>query len=171
VTYLGFEITKDGVRPGANKIMELNNMPNPTNLKQVRQFLGLAGFFRKYINNFATLTKPLTKLLRKDVPWEWNEEQTNVIQTLKTYLTTRAILKVFNPDLTTEVHTDASKDGIAGMLLQVENKQKHVVVYFSCQTTTLESRYHSYELETLAVVDSFNYFRAYLIGTKFISNW
>jgi hypothetical protein len=57
-----------------------------------------------------------------NLPWEWNEEQTNAIQTLKTYLTTRPILKVFNPDLTTEVHTDASKDGIAGMLLQVENK-------------------------------------------------
>jgi hypothetical protein len=76
----------------------------------------------KKLQRFATLTKPLTKLLRKDVPWEWNEEQTNAIQTLKTYLTTRPILKVFNPDLTTEVHTDASKDGIAGMLLQVENK-------------------------------------------------
>lgn len=69
INYLGFEISQKGIRPGSEKITAVSKMPSPRNVKQVRQFLGLAGFFRKYIKAFAIIVKPLTKLLKKNMNW------------------------------------------------------------------------------------------------------
>lgn len=83
-------------------------------------------------------------------------------------MSSRPILAVFNPEFRTEVHPDASKVGLGGILIQFDiDDNKHVVAYYSRQTTKIEQRYHSYELETLAVVESFRFFRTYLIGIKF----
>jgi hypothetical protein len=84
-------------------------------------------------------------------------------------LTNRPILKIFNPNWRTEVHTDASKVGVAGILFQINDTtdKRHVIAYFSRQTTNAERHYHSYQLETLAVVEAFRYFRVYLVGIRF----
>lgn len=167
IDYLGREISEAGVRPGAAKVSAIQNMPTPGNVKQVRQFIGLAGYFRKFIKNFAIITNPLTRLLKKDVPWEWTECQDKSVRLIQELLVSRPILKIFEPNLKTEIHTDASKLGLAGMLLQQKDNAKHVVSYFSRQTTPLEQKFHSYELETLAAVESCRYFRNYVIGIKF----
>lgn len=166
--YLGREISSSGVQPGIKKIIAIKDMPRPRNVKQVRQFLGLAGYFRKFVNNFAIITQPLTKLLKKDCPWEWSDKQENAMNFIKTSLVTRPILAIFNPNLKTEVHTDASKIGLAGILIQINNENnKQVVAYYSRQNTALEQKYHSYELETLAALESLRHFRVYLVGIKF----
>lgn len=72
IDYLGREVSKEGVRPGSKKISALVRMPIPQNVKQVRQFLGLAGYFRKYVPGFAKLIEPLTVLTRKDTQWIWS---------------------------------------------------------------------------------------------------
>lgn len=168
VEYLGHEISKDGVRPGARKTEAVKSFPLPVNVHSVRQFLGLAGYFRKYIKDFATIAKPLTHLIKKDVQFSWGNEHQEAFEALKEKLVSRPVLAIYDPERQTEIHTDASKWGIAGILLQVQKDDTlKPVLYFSRQTNKHEQVYHSYELETMAVVESLKQFRIYLIGIEF----
>lgn len=167
--YLGYEVSNEGLRPGARKIEAVSVFPTPTNVHQVRQFVGLASFFRRFIPGFATVVKPLTKLTKSDVPWMWEQEQISAFENIKSKLVERPILALYNPTYLTEVHCDASKLGVGGMLLQRpdDNSPMKPVAYFSKQTTREEEHLHFYELETLAVVQSLKRFRTYLIGISF----
>ena len=111
--------------------------------------------------------QPLTKLTRKDENFIWGEEQRKAFQELKNKLVQRRILSIFDHRLKTELHTDASSLGYGGILLQYHDKNLHPVAYFSKQTSREEMKYHSYELETLAVVKSLKRFRIYLLGAHF----
>lgn len=168
IRYLGFEIDQEGVRPGPLKIQTVRDFPTPKDIHGVRQFLGLSGFFRRFIEKYAAIAKPLTQLLRKDSRWKWQDEEEMAFQTLKQKLTSRPILAIYNPAARTEVHTDASQAGIAGIILQEqESKLLKPIGYFSRQTNVCESKYHSYELETLAVVETLKRYRTYLLGLTF----
>lgn len=93
------------------------NAADPTDIKQVCQFLGLAGYFRKFIRNFAQKVRPLTNLLRKNVVWTWGKEESQAVSVIKDHLSNRLILAIYDPTLETEVHTDASAMGIGAMLI------------------------------------------------------
>jgi len=141
-------------------------MKTPRSIKQVRQFLGLAGYFRRFIANFATIVEPIIRLTKKKEPWLWGKEQREAFSTLvRERLTTRPVLTIFNSSNPTEVHTDASAVGVGAFLLQMVDSKMKAVAYFSRQTTTDQRCYHSYELETMAVV--LRYFRVYLLGIRF----
>lgn len=149
IEYLGRVISNGKVRPSKSKITALVNSPVPENTRQVRQLLGLAGYFRKYIENYALKTLCIARLTKKDVDFKWGEEQDQA----RKCLTSEPILAIFDPDLETEVHTDASSRGYGAVLLQIGmDGRKSVVAYYSQVTHGAEVRYHSYELETLAVV-------------------
>ncbi|XP_073948993.1 uncharacterized protein [Choristoneura fumiferana] len=167
--YLGYEVSNDGLRPGSKKIEAVSKFPTPTNVHQIRQFVGLASFFRRFIAGFARIAKPLTVLTKSNVPWKWGQEQEASFQTLKAKLVERPILALYDPKFYTEVHCDASKLGVGGMLLQRTDEKSPLkaVAYYSKQTTKEEEHLHSYELETLAVVLSLKKFRTYLIGIPF----
>lgn len=169
INYLGYEISVDGVRPGNKKIEAVTNFPRPTNPHSVRQFLGLVGYFRKFIRNFAALSHPLNKLLKNGVEWAWEEEQELAFEDLKNRLVDRPILSIFDPTAETELHTDASKVGVGGILMQRCPGDEHFrpVAYYSRQTSPEEKHFHAYELETLAVVCSLKKFRVYLLGQTF----
>lgn len=167
ISFLGYEIGNGHMRPGQEKTTAVAN--NPKTIHQVRQFLGLTGYFQHFVQGYASIAKPLTTLTKKNVPWRWEAEEEQAFQTLKNALTERPILALFDPELPVEVHCDASKLGVAGMLLQEHSDNHlHPVAYFSRQTTDSEQNFHSYELETLAVVDSLKKFRPYLLGGFFI---
>lgn len=167
--YLGFEVSDQGLRPGQRKIDAVASFPTPTTVHQVRQFIGLASFFRRFIPNFASIAKPLTMLTKSNTPWSWTEDQRGAFETIKAQLTQRPLLALYDPSYLTEVHCDASKLGLGGILLQraEEKSPARPVAYFSKQTAKEEEFLHSYELETLAVVCSLKRFRTYLIGIKF----
>lgn len=168
IEYLGREISKEGVMPGKKKIQAVLDMPYPRNVKQIRQFLGLASFFRKFVKNFSMIAEPLTRLTRKNVIWTWNAPQKQAFHQIQQALTSCPILAIYNPKLKTELHTDASSIGLGAMLLQFDSEGKqHVFSYFSKQTTCDQRQYHSYELETMAVVYALKYFRVYLLGIHF----
>jgi len=96
-------------------------------VKQIWQFLGLASYFRKFIENFAIIVEPLTRLTRKNVPWEWEDSQQRAFSTIKNKLTTRPVLSIFDPNRPTEVHTDASAIDVGAILLQqIEDKMAGV---------------------------------------------
>ena len=149
------------------KCLEVLKAPTPANVKQVRQFLGLAGYFRKFIPGYAKKVAPLTNLLHKNVPWVWGAEHSRVLEDVKQVLSERPVLVVYDPTLVTEVHTDASSIGLGAILIQKRGKEKGVVAYYSRKTTAEEQKYHSYDLETLAVVAALRAFRVYLLGIKF----
>lgn len=167
--YLGYEISQDGIRPGKLKIDAVKNFPTPTNPHEVRQFIGLASYFRKFIKNFAEIAKPLTDLTQKNVKWCWGTEQENSFQRLKEALIQRPLLGIYDPRKITHLHTDASKYGLGGILMQRDDVSSPLkpIAYFSRKTTADEQNYHAYELETLAVVASLQRFRVYLLGIKF----
>lgn len=168
VDYLGFEVTSEGIRPGSRKVEAVEHFPVPLNQHNVRQFLGLASFFRRFVPHFSVIAKPLTSLLKKDAKWLWGPEQEEAFRKLQSVLLQRPILALYNPNATTELHTDACKIGIAGILLQRDEHEKlKPIAYFSRQTTPEEQNYSSYDLETLAVVSSLQKFRVYLIGLSF----
>lgn len=169
IDYLGFEVSEAGIKPGSKKIEAVNNFPRPVDQHNVRQFIGLASFFRRFIKGFSIIAKPLTKLLKKNCQWQWGDAEESAFSTLKAELIKRPILSFYNPEYETQVHTDASKVGIAGIIMQRPNKDSpfSAVAFYSRQTSPEETKFTSYDLETLAVVCSLQRFRVYLIGIPF----
>ncbi|CAH2239025.1 jg23584 [Pararge aegeria aegeria] len=169
VEYLGYDIISErGIRPAKRKIEAVSKYQEPTNIHELRMFLGLTNYFRKFVYNYAFVAHELTKLLKKDSPWIWESGQQNAFDKLKQVLTERPILAVYDPKANTEVHTDASSKGIAGILLQSHENSLRPVAYYSRKTSKEEALYHSFELETLAVVETLKRFRVYLAGIHFI---
>lgn len=143
IEYLGREISNKDVRLGINKVTAVMNVIDPINVKQVVQFLGLVGYFRKFIKNFAQIVLPLTILLRKNAPFVWGQEQKEAIQSVKKILSEQPVLAIYDSTLETEVHTGASVVVIGAILIQKREGMKYVVAYYSRKTTPEEQRYHS----------------------------
>lgn len=167
IEFLGNVIENGTVKPSPKKIQALANSSAPRNVKEVRQFNGLAGYFRKFVPNFSTLMAPLYELTKSNVPWSWTERHELARQEVINRLTSSPLLTIFDPNLPTELHTDASSIGYGAVLIQRQDHNPLVVAYFSMRTTECESRYHSYELETLAVVKAIKHFRHFLHGRNF----
>lgn len=137
-------------------------------MKRVHSFLGLCSFFRRFIRGFAQIASPLYKLLHKDAVFNFDQKCVQSFETLKQLLTSAPVLHIYDPTRETELHTDASKLGYGAVLLQRQTDNKfHPIAYFSKSIGQHEINYHSYELETLAVVYALARFRVYLAGIKF----
>lgn len=167
VNYLGYVIRAGEVRPNPSKVKALLEAPFPKTARQVRQFLGLASYFRRFIPNFANIACPLYPLTKLKGRITWAQEHSEAHKKIVRILSSEPVLTIFDPDKPVELHTDASSDGYGAILIQREQNLPHVVAYFSRRTTEVESRYHSYELETLAVVRAVENFRHYLYGQHF----
>lgn len=168
VEYLGHEVSEFGIKAGKDKISCVKNFPTPKNVHEIRQFIGLASYFRKFIPKFSIIATPLTNLTKKDLDFVWSEDQENAFQVLKENLCSRDILVLYDNNKMHEVHTDASAKGLAGVLLQKETNGLQPVCYFSRKTSESEAKFHSYELEALAVVESLSKFKSYVMGKSFI---
>lgn len=168
IEFLGHEVSDQGIQPGNAKILCVEKFETPKSVHDIRRFIGLANFFRKYVQKFAEIAKLLTDLTRKDREFKWNKEQDDAFNQLKAKLCARETLALYDPKAVEhELHTDASAIGLAGILIQITEKTKRPVSYFSRKTNDIEKNYHSYELETLAVVESVERFRVYLLGKHF----
>lgn len=167
--YLGVVLSEGTIRPSPRKVEALTRAPAPSDVKSVRQFMGLAGYFRRFIKGFSQLTVPITSLLRKNCVFNWTPECENIRQLIISKLSSSPVLRMYNPDLKCELHTDASAIGIGAVLLQADHDGiAKPVAYYSRRTTDCESRYHSYDLETLAIVEAVEHFRVYLYGVHFV---
>lgn len=167
IEFLG-HLVKDGtIQPGKTKTMAVEKFETPENEHEVRQFIGLTSYFRKFIENYSLIALPLTNLTKKNCMFQWGQQEDNAFKTLKNCLINKPLLALYNPNSDHELHTDASSHGIAGVLLQRENNSLHPVAYYSRKTSKDESFFHSYELEALAVVESTYRFRQFLLGKYF----
>ncbi|XP_011686421.1 PREDICTED: uncharacterized protein LOC105449119 [Wasmannia auropunctata] len=244
VTYLGHIITEGGIKPDPEKLRAVKEFPVPKKVKDMQSFLGLACYYRRFMENFskikpvkrdalrtmqqiakqqahkaktnvkiyadrrtkirtfkvgdlvlshdetlrrgrskkleapwvgpkfirdyANIARPLQNLLRKSVKFDFDESCRIAFNTLKERLIAAPVLRLYNPKAEIELHTDASAHALAGILLQKhENGKWAPVAYFSQSTNHAEAKYHSFELEMLAVVRSMERFHMYLYGLDF----
>ncbi|KAL7301911.1 hypothetical protein TKK_0005508 [Trichogramma kaykai] len=153
VIYLGFEISAKGIKPGQNKVDAIAKFPVPRNGHEIRRFLGLTGFFRRFVPRYAEVAAPLNDLLKTNRAFIWDENVRKAFELLRDKLVERPILQPFSPSKYTELHTDASACGLVGMLLQSESSKDLRLVYaISRSTSEAERFYHSSKLELLAIV-------------------
>lgn len=168
IEFLGYRISENGVQPNKAGAEAVENYPIPQNVRSLQCFLGMASYFRKFIEGFSLIAKPLHELLRKNVEFKFGEEELKAFVDLKKKLQEAPVLSIYSPHDETELHTDASAHGFGATFMQKKKDLKfHPIFYFSKRTTDTESRYHSFELEMLAVIYALRRFRIYLHGIKF----
>jgi hypothetical protein len=163
VDYLGHVINRRGVAVDPSKIESVMKWPTPKNVKGVRGFLGLTGYYRKFIKDYGKVARPLTDLTKKDA-FHWNAEAQKAFEMLKEKLTTAPVLAL--PDFSQEftIECDASGVGIGAILMQ----NKRPVAYFSKALGVRNMTKSAYEKELMAVVLAIQHWRPYLIGRRFM---
>ena len=168
VQFLGHVVSEEGISTDPKKVETVKEWPKPSTVKQVRSFLGLCSYYRRFILNFSSVAKPLTRLTEKDVKFAWSSECEEAFQKLKNCLVNTPILVY--PDLTKPfiLDTDASGVGIGAVLSQLQGGKERVVAYYSRVLTKSERNYCVTRRELLAVIDSIKHFHTCLYGTKFV---
>ena len=163
VVYLGHVLSKEGVKPEKIELEleAVREFPQPKNIKNIRQFLGLAGYYRRFIHNFSGIAKPLSNLLKNDAPFIWSDE------TQKAFVCTQPVLKIADFSLPFILTCDASGVAIGGILSQEEINKDRPIAYASRVLSDTERKYETYLREALAIVYSVNQFRPYLLVRKF----
>ncbi|GJR01932.1 reverse transcriptase domain-containing protein [Tanacetum coccineum] len=165
---LGHKISKNGIKVDKAKINVIAKLPHPTTVKGIRSFFGHTGFYRRFIQDFSKIARPMTRLLEKDTPFFFSKECIEAFQTLKKKLTEAPILVALDWDLPFELMCDASDYAIGAVLGQRKTKYFQPIHYASKTMTEAESHYTTTEKEMLAVVYAFEKFRSYLILNKSI---
>lgn len=167
INFLGHVVTDKGIKPNPDKIKAIINYPIPKTTKQIKGFLGLVGYYRKFIPDFAKLTKPLTKCLKKNSIIKLDSEYLKCVNDCKHILTHDPILQY--PDFSKDfiLTTDASNFALGAVLSQGPNGNDKPICYASRTLTESEQNYSTIEKELLAVVWATKYFRPYLYGRKF----
>ncbi|GFT25217.1 retrovirus-related Pol polyprotein from transposon 297 [Trichonephila clavipes] len=145
--------------------MVVTNIPSSNSTT----WLGLTGYFRKFIPAYSVIAKPLSDLLRKDTPFNFDVKQKASFDELKRLLCQKPVLGIYRQNCETEIHTDASIDGLAAVLLQrsPDDNSLHPIYYMSRKTSETERKYTSYELEVLAIIEAFKKFKVYILGMSF----
>lgn len=168
INYLGYTISADGIVPNDAHVAAIMNYPMPRNAREVKSCVGLFSYFRRFVPQFSTIARPLQALQHKDAIFSFDQECVDAFCRLRDHLITAPVLAIYDSKRTTELHTDASAHGYGAALMQKQDDGKfHPVSYYSRTTTAAESRYHSFELETLAIIYALRRFRVYLEGIPF----
>ncbi|KAL0549014.1 hypothetical protein IC582_013494 [Cucumis melo] len=162
VSFLGHVVSKAGVSVDPAKIEAVTGWTRPSTVSEVRSFLGLAGYYRRFVENFSRIATPLTQLTRKGAPFVWSKACEDSFQTLKQKLVTAPVLTVPDGSDSFMIYSDASKKGLGCVLMQ----QGKVVAYASRQLKSHEQNYPTHDLELAAVVFALKIWRHYLYGEK-----
>ncbi|KAL4324452.1 hypothetical protein GQ457_11G024450 [Hibiscus cannabinus] len=165
---LGQKISSKGMEVDKAKIEVIRKLPPPTTVKGIRSFLGHAGFYRRFIEDFSKITKPLSSLLEQGRPFEFNNDCTKAFNLLKQKLVTTPIVEPPDWKLPFELMCDASDYAVGAVLGQRKGKIFHPIYYASKTLNDAQVNYTTIEKEMLAVIFAFDKFRSYLIGTKVI---
>ncbi|KAI9555973.1 pol polyprotein [Daphnia sinensis] len=163
---LGYIVSGAGLSPDPAKIEAVQKFPVPsTRLKDVQSFIGLCSYYRKFIQNFAVLARPLTNLTRKNTPFRWTKEHQSSFHALKKALLSPPILGHPNYNLPMEIHCDACGFGLGAVLVQRQEAER-VILYASRLMNRAETNYSVSEQECLALIFAVNRFKPYLWGMK-----
>ena len=170
-TYLGHKVGGGIVEPETSKIHAVESFPKPHTKREVRAFLGLTGYYRRFIPDFASIAAPLSDLTKKQCPnvVKWDTRCEEAFHQLKQSLCSSPV--IHSPDFTKEfvLQTDASERGVGAVLSQRDKDgEEHPVAYFSRKLLPREERYSTVEKECLAIKLAVHMFRVYLLGRKFV---
>ncbi|WVZ54125.1 hypothetical protein U9M48_004978 [Paspalum notatum var. saurae] len=162
VKFLGHVISNGGITVDQSKVSEVQNRKIPEDVKGIRSFLGLAGYYRRFIEGFSKIAKPMTALLEKNIKFQWTSACQKAFEELKKRLTTAPVLTFSDMHKPFSVYCDASRLGLGCVLMQ-EGK---VIAYASRQLRDHEKNYPTHDLELAAVVHALKVWRHYLFGQK-----
>ena len=163
IIYLGHEIGFGNISPKNANVQSVLEFPTPRNRREVRRFLGMVGYYRRFIKNFSDVSEPLTNLLRKGVRFAWNDMCTDSFEKLKSVLINFPVLK--SPDFSSpfQLAVDASDTGVGAILTQLDEEGKSLpVAYFSKKLSPAQKKYSTIEKEALSLVLAINHFEVYL---------
>ena len=168
--YLGHLITQNGIKPDPDLIKSVTNFPQPKKIKDVQSFLGLTGYYRRFIKDYSKIAAPLLQQLRNcqksNHRLKWSKECTDAVNTLKERLTNAPVMNTPNFEQPFILELDACEYGLGAILTQEYDGKKYVIAYASRTLSTAERRYAATEREALAIVWATKHFRPYLEGNK-----
>lgn len=164
INYLGHQISSAGVATGDEKIQAVRDWPRPDSVRKLREFLGLAGYYRKFVQNFGIISRPLTDMLKKGTLFIWTPTADTTFQELKKALVQASVLAL--PDFRKKfvVETDASATGVGAVLMQ----DSHPVAYLSKALRPHNMGLSVYEKECLALMMAIDHWRPYLQPAEFL---
>ena len=168
VKYLGYVVGNGVVKTDPEKIKSIVDFPPPVTVKQIRRFLGMCGWYRRFISNYSDISVPITDLLKKNEKLKWTPEAQSAFEKLKECLVAAPVLA--NPDFSRQfnLQCDASQTGVGCVLYQVnDNGEEHPVAFMSQKLNSAQRNYSITELECLAAVLAVKKFRAYIEGSHF----
>ena len=165
---LGHIVSEKGIEVDKSKIDLVRYLPSPTSVKEVRSFLGHAGFYRRFIKDFSKIATPLCRLLQKDVPFVLDDDCEKAFNHLKKMLTSAPIIVPPDWSLPFELMCDASEYALGAVMGQRKDKQPYVIYYASRTLNDAQLNYSTAEKELLAVMFALDKFYSYLLGTKVI---
>lgn len=169
LTFLGHRIEAGHLLPEEDKVEKIRNAARPKTKKELRSFLGLAGYYRKFVPNFAIVAKSLTDRTKKGHPEkvEWNVECEQAFDSLKEHLSQKPVIRLPDPSKEYTLRTDASDTGLGAVLLQDQGEGLQPIAYASKKLNGAETRYSTIEKECMAVVWGVKKFEPYIYGTHF----
>ncbi|GBG92109.1 hypothetical protein CBR_g54409 [Chara braunii] len=167
VIYLGNVISRDGLAPEAAKIAAIQEWPQPQTVRDVRSFMGLASYYRKFVRNFSAVAAPLTNLTKKDTPFLWSLHCQLAFTRLKKALTRAPVLKLPDPTLPFILTTYASQYGIGAVLQQDDGNGLRPVEFMSKKIKTQKLQDSTYEKELYALVCALKHWKHFLLGRHF----
>ncbi|XP_043809786.1 uncharacterized protein LOC122723094 [Manihot esculenta] len=165
---LGHIVSAKGIEVDKAKIDTIKNLPYPTSIREIRSFLGHAGFYRRFIKDFSKITQPLCRLLQQDVPFNFDDSCKSAFDLIKSLLISAPVIQPPDWTLPFEIMCDASNFAVGAVLGQRVGNSPHVIHYASRTLDAAQCNYSTTEKELLAVVFALEKFRPYLLGTKVI---
>ena len=162
VVFLGHVVSRDGLQPDPRNTEKVKTWPTPRNPSEVRAFVGLCSYYRRFVKGFSQHAAPLSRLAGKDVPFEWTAECEASFTYLKQVLTSAPVVTLPNFSLPFRIHTDASKDSVGAVLAQEVEGLERVVAYASKALTQAQKRWSTFDRELWAVVWAVREFKHYV---------
>jgi hypothetical protein len=167
VEFLGHIVGRDGVRMMEDKVKAVQDWPTPTRVTHVRAFLGMAGYYRKFVKDFSKIAAPLSDLTKETVKFDWGHPQEEAFRRLKDAISKGPVLILPDPNLPYVVNTDASGFAIGAVLQQDQGRGLQPIAFLSKKMLDAETRYPVHEQELLSIIHALSTWRHYLLGSSF----